>query len=116
MTSEYGTAADAMTVGAARASLDHLMAWVGVDGLVAAMRSPGLLARVDQHSAAVRDALGEAGLDAPTLAEYARVVHAAALRRGESMPDPARLDWLRAPAYLIRLVAVCSLAEAAGAL
>src|SRR4051794_17672960 len=42
MTSEFGKTADLVAVEAARSSLDDLMAWVGVDGLVAALRSPGL--------------------------------------------------------------------------
>ncbi len=116
MTSEYGATADAMTVGAARTSLDDLMGWVGVDGLVAALGSPGLLAAVDQHAATVRDTLGESVTDAPALARYARAVHAAAIRAGGLLPDPARLDWSRAPEYLLRLVAVCALAGAADCL
>src|SRR3954466_3594219 len=69
------------TVGAARAGLDHLMGWVGVDGLVAAMSSPGLMAVVDQHAAALREKLGDAP-DVAALADYARVVHTATVRRG----------------------------------
>ena len=98
----------ATTGGAARASLEHLMAWVGVDGLVAAINSPGLRAAVDQHAAAVRDAVGDV-LDVIALADYARVVHATAIRAGQAPPDTARLDWTRAPAYLLRLLAVCAL-------
>jgi hypothetical protein len=93
---------------AARASLEHLMARVGVDGLVAAINSPGLLAAVDQHAAAVRDVVGDVP-DITALADYARVVHSAAVRRGQALPDIARLDWTRAPAYLLRLLAVCAL-------
>jgi hypothetical protein len=97
------------TVGAAQASLDHLMGWVGVDGLLAAMNQPGLMAVIDQHAAAVRDVLGDVE-DLAALADYARVVHAAAVRRGDEMPDPTRLDWDNAPSYLLRLVAVCAIA------
>jgi hypothetical protein len=116
MTSEYGMTADAVAVDAARTSLDHLMGWVGVDGLVAAIGSPGLLAAIDQHATVVRDVLGERMTDAPALAGYARDVHAAAVREGHLVPDPARLDWSRAPAYLLRLVAVCAIAGAADCL
>ncbi|GAA1817171.1 hypothetical protein GCM10009835_41420 [Planosporangium flavigriseum] len=105
-----------MAVDAARASLDDLMAWVGVDGLVAALRTPGLLAAIDQHAAAVRDVLGERVTDAPALAEYALDVHAAAIVEGHLLPDPGRLDWSDAPAYLMRLVAVCALADVADCL
>jgi hypothetical protein len=116
MTSEYGRTADPTTVDAARRSLDDLMGWVGVDGLVAAIASPGLLAVVDQHTAAARDELGDRVGTAPALAEYARAVHAAAVLDGHLLPDPGRLDWSHAPAYLLRLVAVCALAGAAGCL
>ena len=44
----------------ATAVLDEMMARVGVDGLVAALADPGVLAVVDQHAAAVRDALPDA--------------------------------------------------------
>jgi hypothetical protein len=116
MTSEYGMTTDAVAVGAARSSLDDLMGWVGVDGLVAAIGSPGLLAAVDQHAALVRDALGDLVADARALAGYAREVHGAAVRDGHLLPDPARLDWSRAASYLLRLVAVCALAGAADCL
>jgi hypothetical protein len=97
------------TVGAAQASLDHLMGWVGVDGLVAAMSEPGLMALIDQHAAAIHEKLG-IEVDLAALADYARVVHAAAVRRGEPLPDPATVDWTLAPPYLLRLVAVCAIA------
>jgi hypothetical protein len=116
MTSEYGRTADRVAVEAARVSLDELMGWVGVDGLVAALRSPGLMAAIDQHAAVVRDALGAGVTDAPALAEYARDVHVAALVEGHLLPDPGRMDWSGAPAYLLRLVAVCALAGAADCL
>ncbi|NJC71606.1 hypothetical protein HC031_18045 [Planosporangium thailandense] len=116
MTSEFGRTANRMAVETARASLDDLMAWVGVDGLVAAIREPGLLAAIDQHSATVRDTLGEHVTDVTALAEYAREVHAAAFVDGHLLPDLDRLDWSNAPSYLLRLVAVCALAEAAGCL
>jgi hypothetical protein len=116
MTSEHGMTTDMVAADAARVSLDHLMGWVGVDGLVAALGSPGVLAVVDQHAAAVRDALGTRVGEPRALAEYAREVHVAALRDVHPLPDPARLDWSTAPAYLLRLVAVCALAGVADCL
>jgi hypothetical protein len=116
MTSEYGKTVDWVAIEAARTSLDDLMAWVGVDGLVAALRSPGLLAVIDQHAATVRDELGERVRYAPALAGYARDVHTTALLEGHRLPDPGRLDWSDAPSYLLRLVAVCALADAADCL
>jgi hypothetical protein len=115
MSSAFEVTADATTT--ATEVLDELMARVGVDGLVAALRSPGLLAAVDQHAAAVREALiaRGGGIDATGLAGYARSVLAAAHRM--SRPVPARtddLDWSRAGWHLLRLVAVCAVADEAG--
>ncbi|WP_240939954.1 DUF6401 family natural product biosynthesis protein [Planosporangium flavigriseum] len=111
---EYGSTTSTMMVEeAARACLDALMGWVGVDGLVAAIRDPGLLATIDQHAAVVRDVLGEGVTEARALAEYARQVHAAAMAAGHRMPGPGRVDWANASAYLLRLVAVCALAGTA---
>jgi hypothetical protein len=102
----------------AHAVLDELMARVGVDGLVAALRAPGLLAAIDQHAAAVRNTVRAAGrpVDAVSLAEYARSVLAVAHRCGRTLPDPDAVDWPRADWLLLRLVAVCALADAQGCL
>ena len=68
----------------ARALLDEMMARVGVDGLAAALGDAGLLAVLDQHAAAVRDALQHAGREvgAEGLAAYAKSIVAAAERMG----------------------------------
>jgi len=97
----------------AHAVLDQLMARVGVDGLVAAMRTPGLLAAVDQHAAVIRETLRAAGhdLDVVSLAGYARSVLAVLNRCGQALPDPETMDWTRAGGCLLRLVAVCMLAD-----
>jgi hypothetical protein len=107
----------------ARAFLDELMARVGVDGLAAALGDPCLLAQVDQHAAAVREALRGAGraADAPGLAAYGRSVVAAADRMGRPVPQPGAAyvsgpAWLAAEWHLLRLVAVCLIAESAGLL
>ena len=102
----------------AHAVLDQLMAQVGVDGLVAAMRNPGLLAAVDQHAATIRETLHAAGreVDVLSLAGYARSMRAVLNRCGHPVPDTATVDWSRAGAHLLRLVAVCLLAEDAGLL
>ena len=99
--------------------LDDLMARVGVDGLAAALADPGLLAQVDQHAAAVREALRNAGriADAAGLAAYGRSVVAAAGRMGRPVPEAGDAyvsgsAWLRAEWHLMRLVAVCLIAEA----
>jgi hypothetical protein len=102
----------------ARSLLDDLMARVGVDGLVAALRTPGIQAAVDQHSAAIRASLRSAGrgVDVVSLAGYGRALLAVIHRSGRHLPDPANLDWARAPWHVMRLLAVCALAEATGCL
>jgi len=104
----------------ATALLDEMMARVGVDGLAAALADPGLLALVDQHTAAVRDALAEAGRngDAEGLAAYATSIAAAARRARRVVPAPGEAptrpaDWMAADWHLLRLLAVCTIAEAA---
>jgi hypothetical protein len=106
-----------------RALLDEMMARVGVDGLAAALADTGLLALVDQHAAAVRDALLDADreVDAEGLAAYARSIAAAAARMGRPVPQPGQAyrsgsAWLSAEWHLMRLVAVCMIAESAGLL
>lgn len=92
--------------------LDDIMAKVGVDGLVAALKNPGLMAAVDQHVAAVRDSLASSGLtiDEVPLAGYASSVAVAAVGMGHELPDPATMDWSRASWFQLRLLAVCALA------
>jgi hypothetical protein len=115
--------AEAVIACPARALLDEMMARVGVDGLVAAHADAGLLAQVDQHAAAVREALHHAGREvgAEGLAAYAKSIAAAAVRMGRPLPEPGDAPmtgtgWLGAQWHLMRLVAVCLIAESAGLL
>jgi hypothetical protein len=125
MTNEFlafapiSTDADIPVLDPAAAVLDELMARVGVDGLSAALADPGLLALVDQHAAAVRDALIDAGraADAAGLASYATSIIAAARRGGRTVPAigeaPVRpADWMAGDWHLLRLLGVCMLADA----
>jgi hypothetical protein len=105
------------------ALLDEMMARVGVDGLTAALADPGLLAHVDQHAAAVREALREAGreVDAEGLASYAKSIVFAARRMGRPVPEigaayETKAAWHAAEWHLMRLVAVCAIAESSGLL
>jgi hypothetical protein len=107
----------------ATAVLDEMMARVGVDGLAAALGDASVLAQVDQHAAAVRDALKDAGreVDAGGLAAYAKSIAAAAARMGRPVPQPGQAylsgsAWLSAEWHLMRLVAVCLIAESTGLL
>jgi hypothetical protein len=99
---------------AARQYLDQIMAMVGVDGLVEVLSSPGLLALVDQHAAAVRESLASAGkpVDAISLSGYARSVLAVHERHGRPLPSPETVSWESPEWTVLRLVAVCSLADA----
>jgi hypothetical protein len=105
----------------ATAVLDEMMARVGIDGLVAALADPAVLALVDQHAAAVRDALADSDrpADEDGLAAYARSIAAAARRMSRSLPAPgeAPVDttgWLDAEWHLLRLVGVCAIAVESG--
>lgn len=101
----------------ARSYLDQVMAMVGVDGLVEALAQPFLLAKVDQHAAAVRQSITAAGkaIDSISLAGYARSVIAVHQRHGRPLPTPDSVDWADADWTVLRLVSVCSLADAVDA-
>ena len=125
MSSTYDATANAPTSTRSQALtvLDELMAWVGVDGLVAALETPGLLAAVDQHTAAVRDALTVEGhrIDAQALAGYATSIIASAHRMSRPLPAwnterGADVTWTSAGWHLLRLVAVCAVADEVGCL
>ncbi|MET8834875.1 DUF6401 family natural product biosynthesis protein [Micromonospora sp. NPDC004540] len=98
---------------AARSSLTTLTAAVGTAGLAAAAANPGLLAAVDQHAAAVRDALhgDRRPLTVAALAGYAEGVRDAAREHGWQPPvEP--IDWSEPDWLLTRLLAVCLLTRA----
>nr|BFE65823.1 hypothetical protein GCM10020063_103490 [Dactylosporangium thailandense] len=101
----------------ARFYLDQVMAMVGVDGLVEALAQPFLLAKVDQHAAAVRESLTAAGkrIGPLSLAAYARSVIAVHQRHGRPLPTPETVNWADADWTVLRLVAVCHLADDADA-
>jgi hypothetical protein len=102
-----------------RRFLDHLMARVGVDGLVAALRCPELMTLVTLHVAEVRAcvALDAIGVEPVGLADYAAVILADGLRTGRLLPtDPGEVDWRQAEWYMLRLVAVCAVADESGCL
>ncbi|MEV4282422.1 DUF6401 family natural product biosynthesis protein [Actinoplanes xinjiangensis] len=123
MTNFAAPIAAVSAVRSAGAYLDEMMARVGVDGLTAAFTEPALLARLDQHAAAIREALRGAGriADADGLASYARSIAAGAVRAGRRLPEPgfapmSGAEWLAAGFPLLRLVAVCLIAESEGLL
>ena len=108
----FSGAAARAALRSAHASLDELTASVGVSGLEAAARMPGLLAAVDQHAAGVRDSLSADArpLTAVILAAYAEGVRDAAFKHGWQ-PPVGPIDWDTQDWVLYRLLAVCSLAR-----
>ena len=116
MSSDFFAITAPATSERAFAVLDDLMARVGVDGLTAAYANPALLAAVDQHGAAIREAVRRSGraLEAESLAGYATSIAAAVLRMGRELPEPgeaAEFEWANAEWHIIRLVAVCAIAD-----
>jgi hypothetical protein len=123
MTNEFlafapiSAAVDGLVLDPHTALVDEIMARVGVDGLVAAFADPGLLALVDQHAAAVRDALEEAGREADVagLSAYIRSIVAGARRAGRALPGAGEApvsgaEWRAADWHVLRLLAVCAIA------
>jgi Family of unknown function (DUF6401) len=93
----------------AAAAVRRLWEGLGASGWAAAQASPALSAMVDQHSAAVRDALsiaGVGGIGVAALAGYAR-----GLVEVAGSPHPADVDWSRPGWRELRLTAVCTLAR-----
>ena len=97
----------------ARAVLADLGHRLGRTGLAAAACLPALLAAVDQHAAEIRDRLTD-GVRQPgpiALAGYVDGLCATAATLGWSPPTAHKMDWTRAPWLVLRLLAVCLLAE-----
>ena len=101
---------------AAKSTLNGLMIWLGETGLAAAGQRVGLMALIDQHAAAVRDALGDPGdgLSPVSLAGYASGVRDALIEAEWRLPAVADQDWSRPEWPTVRLLAVCELARSHG--
>jgi hypothetical protein len=99
---------DALTAGRrawlARAGLAELANAIGRPGWAAVDARPDLLARVDQHAAAIRESLSGALLDPVALAGYAAAIRDAARDAGDPLEDWSQPSWA-----MLRLLAVCSL-------
>ncbi|WP_433611191.1 DUF6401 family natural product biosynthesis protein [Dactylosporangium sp. CA-139114] len=111
-----GDFAEATRRSVARSTLNGLMIWLGEAGLAAARESAGLQATIDQHAAAVRDALGdpEHGPGAVPLAGYATGVRDALIEAQWQLPPTSELDWPALEWPALRLIAICALARAGG--
>ncbi|HEV7898381.1 MAG TPA: DUF6401 family natural product biosynthesis protein [Planosporangium sp.] len=100
----------------AQVALDQLRSRIATSGMDAVRGRPALLAEVDQHAAAVRDALTEVTgrITAVGLAAYADGVSDAAAGHGWRLPvNPDGPEWSSPSWPLLRLLAVCVVAEAA---
>ena len=119
MSTAYGNLRPDAALWAAQLALSQLARRIATTGFPAMRTCPGLLADVDQHAAAVRDALTEVSgrISAIGLAAYADGVCDSAARHGWRVPDDGSdLDW-SAPAWpLVRLLSVCVLADAGSVL
>ncbi|GIJ51840.1 hypothetical protein Val02_87260 [Virgisporangium aliadipatigenens] len=103
-----------IVVNAAELALIQWDRRVGTSGFRAARADAGLLSKVDQHSAAVRDALAGADdtVTATDLAAYADGVCDTAGQRGFHLPAKLTVeDWADPSWPLVRLLAVCQLAR-----
>jgi len=87
---------------------------VGAAGVAAAACLPGLSATLDQHAAAVRDALsaGAGLIGVAALGGYARGLLETAGQQGWRLPE--RVDWAGADWLVVRLVAVADMARRFG--
>jgi Family of unknown function (DUF6401) len=104
-------------VEAARLALAQWIRRVGRPGFAAMAGNPALVARVDQHAAAVRDALtGRHGvITATDLASYADGVCDTATKRGWRLAREYGDEcWAEGPWPLLRLLAVCLIARERG--
>jgi hypothetical protein len=115
MSAVFGNLRPDAGVWGAQVALAQLRRRITAARMDAGRAHPGLLAQVDQHAAAVRDALTEAAgrVTAVGLAAYADGVTDAAAGNGWYLPaDPDELE-RSAPSWpLVRLLAVCQVAEA----
>jgi hypothetical protein len=116
MSAAFGNLRRDAGVWGAQLALTQLWRRIAATGMDAMRACPALLADVDQHAAAVRDTLtGISGrINAVGLAAYADGVADTAVRNGWQVTvGPDGQEW-NAPSWpLVRLLAVCVLAEAA---
>ena len=114
--SPFGDFTEAARRSVARSTLNGLMTWLGEPGLAAARESAGLQATIDQHAAAVRDALGdpEHGPGAVPLAGYATGVRDALIEAEWQLPPTTDIDWANLEWPALRLIAICALARTGG--
>jgi hypothetical protein len=99
----------------AQFALTQLRRRIATGGVSAMRADPALLAQVDQHAAAVRDALTEVSgrVTAVGLAAYADGVMDTAACDGWQLPtDADGLEWCAPSWPLVRLLAVCLVADA----
>ncbi|WP_432980796.1 DUF6401 family natural product biosynthesis protein [Dactylosporangium sp. CA-233914] len=115
-TGAFGDFSEATRRSVARSTLNGLMTWLGEPGLAAAREAAGLQAVIDQHAAAIRDALGDPqhGPGAVPLAGYATGVRDALIEAQWQLPPTTEIDWSNLEWPALRLIAICALARAGG--
>jgi hypothetical protein len=103
-----GAPFDELTAGrrafVARASLSELATLLGRPGRAALSTRPDLVAQIDQHVAAIRDALGNQLVEPVALAGYAAALRDAARVTGDTLESWDTPTWM-----MLRLLAVCVL-------
>jgi hypothetical protein len=114
MSAAFGNLREDAGAWGAQLALSRLRDGVATTGTGAMRACSGLLAEVDQHAAAVRDALIEVSgkVSVIGLAAYADGVSDAAARNGWQLPEAP--EWASPSWPQLRLLAVCVLAETAG--
>jgi ABC-type Fe3+-hydroxamate transport system substrate-binding protein len=104
-----GAPFDELTAGrrafVARASLSELAILLGRPGRAALAARPDLVAQIDQHVAAIRDALGNL-VEPVALAGYAAALRDAARVAGDTLETWGSPSWM-----MLRLLAVCVLSN-----
>ncbi|HET9516774.1 MAG TPA: DUF6401 family natural product biosynthesis protein [Actinoplanes sp.] len=96
--------------------IDTLDTRIGAAGRAAARRDGGLRAELARHQSEINDWLDDQGLAVTraSIAGYSAVLLAAAQRCGRWLPDDADgYDWCDPEWFLVRLVALCLMAESA---
>lgn len=114
MRQPYNHDTQADNLRSARRTLINLVTHLGAAGIAAGRRFPALLAQIDQHATAIRQALSPFGgeLSIVALAGYAEGLRSITGEAGWPSAPTSAERWLHADPIVLRLVAVCQLATA----
>jgi hypothetical protein len=103
---------DQLVLDGARFALDQWARRLGAP----ARPEPGLIAQLDQHTARIKETIGDAAgeISPVRLAAYADGVADMAVARGWTVGEAAAADWRGASWPSVHLLAVCLLASGPG--